>query len=69
MADTLKVCRIRAGLKAREVAQYLGKTDTTISLWENGKRIPDKANLAMMADLYGVPTDFILIGKSKKNGQ
>lgn len=32
--------RERAGLTQREVASVLGKTDQTVSNWENGVRVP-----------------------------
>lgn len=64
---TLRACRINRGMSRAEVAKKLGKSIQTILKWETGKTVPDKANLTMLSNLYGVPTSFILIGEPTQN--
>lgn len=64
---TLRACRVNKGMSREEVAKRLGKSVQTILMWETGKTVPDKANIAMMSNLYGVPTSFIIVGKSTQN--
>lgn len=64
---TLRACRVNAGMSRQDVAEYMGKSLQTILFWETGKTRPDKANLEMLAELYGVPVNFILLPNSTQN--
>ncbi len=61
MQLTLKAWRINCGLSIEEVAKRMGKTERTIQNWENGKTIPDKANLDILAEIYQTSIDFIFL--------
>ena len=57
--------RIREARKAKslvmkELAQKIGVTESTISMYENGKREPDFETLIRIADALDVSTDYLL---------
>lgn len=56
---TLKALRVNAGLKQKEVAKMLGKSDKTISSWENGLSFPRTEDIDAICKLYGVKYDNI----------
>lgn len=56
----LRASRRRAGLTLKEVAQAMGyslRSQTTIKLWEDGRRDPSDIQLAKIAGVYGVPVE------------
>lgn len=57
----LLACRKNKGLSRQEVAEMLGKSVSTISNWEQGIQAPDKANLMLLSQIYGIPVDLIRI--------
>lgn len=61
MQLTLKAWRVNTGLTMNEVAQKLNKTERTLQNWENGTTIPDRANLEILANLYGTTIDHIFL--------
>lgn len=56
----LKQCRINAGFTQKEVAEHLGITRAAYTNIENGRRNLDSAMLAILAELFGVPADYII---------
>ena len=58
---SLKAARINANLTQADVANRLGKTKQTLINWELGKNKIDKANLRLLADIYKIPVDNILL--------
>lgn len=48
-ADKLKRVRKVAGLTQEQLAQTLGVSRQTVSSWENGRSLPDEANLLRLA--------------------
>lgn len=57
--------RIREARKAKslimkELAQKIGVTESTISMYETGKREPDLKTLVRIADVLDVSTDYLL---------
>ena len=50
--------------KQKELANYLGVTDNTISYFCSGKRTPNTAQIKMISDFFNVSADYIL-GRSK----
>lgn len=56
----LRVARVRAGLTLKEVAhemQYSQRSQTTIKMWEDGKRDPSDVQLRQVAAVLGVPVE------------
>ena len=54
----LRQARERTGMTQLAVAHELGlSTGTAVVHWEKGERDPSVAQLALLADLYGVPVE------------
>lgn len=58
---SLAAARVNANLTQKQVAEIMHKSKNTIVNWENGKVKPDTPALAMMADLYNIPIDYIFL--------
>lgn len=56
----LKNIRKEWNLTQKELADSLNIAQSTIAMYENGKREPDTANLNKIADFFKVTTDFLL---------
>ena len=54
IAVLLKFYRERAGLTIREAGKKLGKSNQTISAWENGRGQPDADMFLKICDVYGI---------------
>lgn len=52
--------RTEKGVYQKELADYLNVTIGTISNYENNIHNPDLKSLCMLADYFGVTTDFLL---------
>jgi transcriptional regulator with XRE-family HTH domain len=69
IAATLKLCRIKAGLEAKDVAEKLISIGAIKSVksfynWESGRTQPDADTFMYLCDLYKVK-DFSIFGISK----
>lgn len=62
----LKELRKEHKLSMKELGKILGLSESTISLYEAGKREPDIKTLIKMADYFKVSVD-VLIGRNKTN--
>ena len=49
----------KKGIKQKELAQYLGITDNTISYFCSGSRIPNTAQIKQIAEFFGTSTDYL----------
>lgn len=58
--DMLKYLRRRENLSQLELAEKLGVSKSTISMYEVGKREPDFETLEMIADFFNVDMNFLL---------
>ena len=56
----LKLQRSKKGLTQEKLAQKIGVTKSTISLYEVGDNVPDIKTLAALADFFGVSADYFL---------
>ncbi|MEI6575100.1 MAG: helix-turn-helix transcriptional regulator [Bacteroidota bacterium] len=53
--NSLRQCRQKAGLSQFDIIIRLGfKSNTRISQWESGKRLPNIINLFRLAEIYQV---------------
>jgi conserved domain protein len=66
---SLKAARVNAGLTQVEAAKKIGKSPNTIILWENGTIAPDRANLYLLAGIYGIPVDNIFLPRVSTNSR
>ena len=58
--EKLKDARKRTGFTQAEVAEETGISQSIIAYLETGKREPSLENLGILADFYGVSTDWLL---------
>jgi transcriptional regulator with XRE-family HTH domain len=56
----LKSLRKDHGLTQLKLGEYLGLSESTISLYESGKREPDNETLSRIADYFSVSVDYLL---------
>ena len=54
IGERLKTIRIERGMTARDLADRIGVSYTTIYRWENGDRIPDGFNMGKLMNVLGV---------------
>lgn len=62
----LKELRKKAKLTQQSVADYVGINQNTYYYWESGRTKIDSANLAKLANLFGVSIDYILSESSEQ---
>ena len=56
----IKQLREAAGMKQYELAAKVGVKSSSVFKWENGVGFPSAENLMVLADIFGVSTDYIL---------
>ena len=61
MKDTIKVWRVRKGLTQEQLAKKMGVSAPTIHYWENGTTMPSGKNLQMLASVFGISADDIIL--------
>lgn len=66
LGKRLRQLRKQREIKQTDLAEYLSCSPGTISNYENGTHFPDLETLSMLADYYGVSTDYLL-GRSLLN--
>ena len=60
IGQTIKELRKDMDCTQSKLADVLGVTQDSISLWENGKRIPDTQYVVDMAKFFDVSVDYLL---------
>lgn len=66
LAGRLQKVRKEKHLTQAEVAEKLNVSFQAVSLWERGETVPDIEKIVEIASLYGVTTDWLLIGKAEE---
>lgn len=61
---TLRDIRIEKGYSQAAIAEKLNISRQAISRWENGYSYPDLDNLKLLSQIYNVPVDVLLEGKT-----
>ncbi|GIM45922.1 hypothetical protein DNHGIG_14710 [Collibacillus ludicampi] len=64
LGQRIKVKRKEKKLTQLDVARKLGIDNTTVSKWESDVYEPDADNLAKLANLLEVTTDYLLTGRT-----
>lgn len=57
--DNIRALRKSKAMTQKELADALGVTKTTVSNWETGLVDPTGKALSLLADYFGVTTDYI----------
>ena len=60
IAKNITILRQNAKMTQSELAEKLNYSDKAISKWERGESIPDITVLKAVADLFGVPLDYLV---------
>ena len=60
MGEKIKELRKELSCTQSTLANALGVTQDSISLWETGKRIPDTQYVVALARFFEVSTDYLL---------
>lgn len=60
LLNKIKVLRRTRRISQSQMAHSLSVTQTTISKWESGERIPDANTICVVADYFNVSTDYLL---------
>ena len=58
--NNLRKLRKGKELSLKQLGNYLGMSESTISLYENNKREPDIATLFKLADYFDVSVDYLI---------
>lgn len=58
--DNLRILRKKKGLSLKALGEILGLSESTVSLYESGKRQPDNNTLIKIANFFDVSTDYLL---------
>lgn len=70
MASRLRACRAQKKLSMAAVAKALElKAWQAVQQWEAGRAKPSRVNLDKLAELYGVPMEYLLHGKALPRSQ
>lgn len=57
--ERLRELRKRSSLTMKQLGAELGLAESTVSLYENGKRTPDVQTMIRFADFFGVTLDYL----------
>ncbi|MGG4344960.1 helix-turn-helix domain-containing protein [Paenibacillus lautus] len=52
--------RKKKNMTQGDLAKVIGKSTSTIAMWEIGKRDPDSSMISKLADTFGVTADYLL---------
>ena len=65
IGKTIANLRKKSGMTQQTLAQKLDISDKTVSKWENGQGYPDITIFPMLAALFGVTIDSLMLGEKK----
>ena len=65
--EILKYLRKKKGLTQEQLANNCGISKSAVSMYENGKRIPDFETLELFADYFNVNLQYLISGESSKS--
>jgi len=60
LQDKIQYCRKKAGLSQEALAEKLGVSRQAVSKWETGDAVPEISKLMLLANAFGVTTDWLL---------
>jgi transcriptional regulator with XRE-family HTH domain len=67
MADKITLQRKKNGWSQEELAERLDVSRQSVSKWESAQSAPDLSKVIAMAELFGVSTDYLLMGRDYVN--
>jgi len=60
LPERLRAARAAAQLSQEKVAEKIGVTAQTVASWEQGRTTPNATDLARLATVYAVSSDWLL---------
>ena len=60
IAESIKELRLERGLSQAALAKSIGVSEKAIDYWERGVNEPKATYIVLLADFFGVTTDFLL---------
>lgn len=67
LGDKIKLLRKERGMTLKQLGEILKLGESTMSMYESGKRNPDYNTLRTIAEIFGCSTDFLLGISDSKN--
>ncbi|MNB71345.1 HTH-type transcriptional regulator Xre [compost metagenome] len=58
--------RKKRNMTQGDLAVIVGKSTSTVAMWETGKRDPDSSMISKLADTFGTSTDYLLGGETEQ---
>lgn len=58
--NNIRILRKQRKISMKELGRIVGVAESTISLYETGKREPDFKTLQILADYFGVSVDYLI---------
>ena len=58
--ERLNEIRVKSGITTVKLGKAIGVTDSTISMWENGKIRPSVESLYRLAKFFNVPAGYLI---------
>lgn len=69
MGEKIKSLRLSNKLNQKQLATMLGVSASTIGMYEQNRRIPDKETIVRIASIFNVTTDYLLGKDAPENPQ
>lgn len=66
IGDNIKWLRKQRGYSQEALARKMNIKQASVSLWESGKTTPDTKYLSEIANLFGVPIDFLFSNEERR---
>lgn len=67
--DKLKQYRLKEGLSQEQLAEKIGVSRQAITKWETKRGFPDVENLIILAELFKLTLDELVLEEVKKTGR
>ena len=62
LAKQIKILRIKAGMSQSQLAEKLSVSPSAVGMYEQGRRVPSVDLLILLARLFNVSLDYLIIG-------
>ena len=66
LGERIALARKQAGLSQEQLGEQLGVSRQAVSKWESGQTNPDVAYIAELCRLFGVSSDWLLLGREER---
>ena len=67
LANQIIFLRKRAGMSQSQLAEKLNVSPSAVGMYEQGRRVPSVDLLILLARLFGVSLDYLIIGEEVRS--